>query len=187
MIGGLSRTSRVKRVNMESSLFFVNDVIFRELWNSKRNYRDSWFAIFNSRELCAWPPLTAPHCCDSMLNISPGAKRKFTEMRKHSRACSRSFFRRGMKKHDSDYMDFSARLAGLKILARFEDTGLGLLVRAELRPGACFSKAPKLFGRISEEIILFVSSKRRRLETRNFAVIVTFIPLTTYEKTSFTE
>ena len=61
MIGGLSRTSRVKRVNMESSLFLVNDVIFRELWNSKSNYRDSWFAIFNSRELCAWSPLTAPH------------------------------------------------------------------------------------------------------------------------------
>lgn len=30
-IGGLSRTFRVKRVNMESSLFLVNDVIFREL------------------------------------------------------------------------------------------------------------------------------------------------------------
>ena len=60
MIGGLSRTFRVKRVNMESSLFFVNDVIFRELWNSKRNYRDSWFAIFNSRELCAWPPPYGP-------------------------------------------------------------------------------------------------------------------------------
>ena len=40
MIGGLSRTSRVKRVNMESSLFLANDVIFRELWNSKSNYRD---------------------------------------------------------------------------------------------------------------------------------------------------
>ena len=37
-----------------------HDVIFRELRNSKSNYRDSWFAIFNSRELCAWPPLTAP-------------------------------------------------------------------------------------------------------------------------------
>ena len=59
MIGGLSRTSRVKRVNMESSLFLVNDVIFRELWNSKSNYRDSWFAIFNSREHCALTPLTA--------------------------------------------------------------------------------------------------------------------------------
>ena len=31
-------------------------------------------------------------------------------------------------------MDFSARLAGLKILAQFEDTGLGFLARAELRP-----------------------------------------------------
>ena len=38
------------------------------------------------------------------------------------------------EKDDSDYMDFSARLAGLKILARFEDTGLGFLARAELRP-----------------------------------------------------
>ena len=54
-------------------------------------------------------------------------------------------------------------------------------------PGACFSKVPKLFGRISGDIIPFVSSKRRRLEARNFAVIFVFIPFTTYEKTSFTE
>ena len=33
-------------------------------------------------------------------------------------------------------------------------------------PGACFSKVPKLFGRISGDTILFVSSKRRRLEAR---------------------
>ena len=39
-------------------------------------------------------------------------------------------------------------------------------------PGACFSKVPKLFGRISCDIILFVSSKRRRLEARNFAFII---------------
>ena len=32
-------------------------------------------------------------------------------------------------------MDFSARLAGLKILARFGKTGRGFLARAELRPG----------------------------------------------------
>ena len=38
------------------------------------------------------------------------------------------------EKDDSDYMHFSARLAGLKILARFEDTGLGFLARAELHP-----------------------------------------------------
>ena len=31
-------------------------------------------------------------------------------------------------------MDFSARLAGLKILARFENTELGFLAPAELRP-----------------------------------------------------
>jgi len=55
------------------------------------------------------------------------------------------------------------------------------------RSGACFSKVPKLFGRISGEIILFVSSKRRRLEARNFASILTFSPFTTYEKTGFPE
>ena len=56
-----------------------------------------------------------------------------------------------------------------------------------LFPGACFSKVPRLFGRISGDIILFVSLKRKRLEARNFAVIFIFIPFTTYEKTSFTE
>ena len=46
--------------------------------------------------------------------------------------------------------------------------------------GACFSKVPKLFGPISGDIILFISSKRRRLEARNFTVIFIlflFIPL----------
>ena len=57
----------------------------------------------------------------------------------------------------------------------------------KLWPGARFSKVPKLFGRISGDIILFVSSKRKRLEARNFEVIFIFIPFTTYEKTSFTE
>ena len=76
--------------------------------------------------------------------FQPGRKtqisvRKFTEVRKHSRyACSRSFFSPGWK-NDSDYRlsrlhGFSARLAGLKILARFENTGLGFSARAELRP-----------------------------------------------------
>ena len=36
-----------------------------------------------------------------------------------------------------------------------------------LGSGACFAKVPKLFGRISWGIILFISSKRRRLEARN--------------------
>ena len=56
------------------------------------------------------------------------------------------------------------------------------------RSGARFSKGPKLFGRISGDLILFVSSKRRGLEARNFAIIISiFILLTTYEKNSFTE
>jgi len=47
------------------------------------------------------------------------------------------------------------------------------------------SKVPKLFGRISGDVILFVPSKRRSLETRNFAVILMF-PLT-YKEASFKE
>ena len=53
------------------------------------------------------------------------------------------------------------------------------LLQCDALPGACFSKVPKLFGRISGDIILFVSSKRRRLEARNFAVTFVFIPFTT--------
>ena len=54
-------------------------------------------------------------------------------------------------------------------------------------PGPVSRKSPKLFGRISGVIILFVSSKRRRLEARNFAVILIFSPFTTYEKNSCTK
>ena len=53
--------------------------------------------------------------------------------------------------------------------------------------GTCFSKVPKLFGRISGDIILFVSSKRRPLEARNFAAILICDLFITHEKTSFTE
>ena len=56
----------------------------------------------------------------------------------------------------------------------------------DLKIRGLFLESP-LFGRISGDIILFVSSKRRRLEARNFAVIFIFIPFTTCEKTSFTE
>ena len=75
---------------------------------------------------------------------------------------------------------------------RIESSSYGLpidmaLLVACFGPRACFSKVPKLFGRISGAIILFASSKRRRLEARNFAVILIFIPFTIYEKTSFTE
>ena len=55
------------------------------------------------------------------------------------------------------------------------------LVFLSILPGARFSKVSKVPK-------VLVSSKRRRLEARNFAVILIFIPpFTTYEKTSFTE
>ena len=69
----------------------------------------------------------------------------------------------------------------------FEECGNRSTGRKPLGAGARFSKVPKLFGHISGRIILFVCSKRRRLEARNFAVILIYIPFTTYEKTSFTE
>ena len=45
--------------------------------------------------------------------------------------------------------------------------------------GPRFSKVPKLVGRISVDIVLFVFSKRRRLRAPNFAVILIFLPFTT--------
>ena len=51
-------------------------------------------------------------------------------------------------------------------------------------PGPGFSKVPRLFGRILGDIILFVSSKRRRPEVQNFAVILIFIPYTNIMKRS---
>ena len=63
----------------------------------------------------------------------------------------------------------------------------GLAFVFGLYPGACFSTVPKLFGRISGDIILFVSSRLMLLEARNLAIILILIPVTTYEKTSYTE
>ena len=85
------------------------------------------------------PPTGLKYCCDYMLNFSPGAKRQFPwesllRCENNRYACSRSFFSPGWK-NNSDYMDFSARLAGLKILARFENTGLGFSAQDELHPG----------------------------------------------------
>ena len=57
----------------------------------------------------------------------------------------------------------------------------------KLRAEARFSKVPELSGNILDDITFFVSAKRRRLEARNFAVILTFIPFITYEKSSFPE
>ena len=52
-------------------------------------------------------------------------------------------------------------------------------LRLHARSGARVAKVPKLFGRISDGLILFASSKRRRLVARKFALILIFIPLKT--------
>ena len=67
--------------------------------------------------------------------------------------------------------------SNLTVLRKTVETGLGSVSR----------KSRNVFGSISGDIILFVSSKRRRLEARNFAVILIFIPFTTYEKNSSKE
>ena len=54
-------------------------------------------------------------------------------------------------------------------------------------PRARFSQDSKLLGRISGNMILFLFSKQSRLVARNSAVILIFIPFTTYEKISFPE
>ena len=54
------------------------------------------------------------------------------------------------------------------------DTLSGVLYTWNSCIGARVSKVPKLFGRISGDIILFVFSKRRRLEARNFSVYFNF-------------
>ena len=84
------------------------------------------------------------------------------------------------------------REVGLKfrkigITGKFHSIRPFLLSPSFSAPGARFLKVPRLFGRISGDIILFVSSKRRCPEARNFADILIFISYTTYEKISFTE
>ena len=56
---------------------------------------------------------------------------------------------------------------------------------AQLRAGTRFSKVPKPFARISGDIIHFVSSKRKRLEARNFAVILILFPLQHMKRSAF--
>ena len=60
-------------------------------------------------------------------------------------------------------------------LLDFQNKRVGVL-RMTLRAGKVFGT----FGRISGDIILFISSKPWRLEARNFAFIFIFIPFTTY-------
>ena len=62
---------------------------------------------------------------------------------------------------------------------RLDEGRLGMKNDTERAPGLVSRKSPKLFRRISGVIILFVSSKRRRLEARNLAVMLIFIRFTT--------
>ena len=58
---------------------------------------------------------------------------------------------------------------------------------ASLTLGSVSRKTGNFNGRNSGHIIFYVSSKRRDLEARNFAVILIFIPFTIHENTSFNE
>ena len=61
----------------------------------------------------------------------------------------------------------------------------GLLRNARQGP---FPEGPETFrAHLGGDITLFVSSKRRFLEARNFAVLLIFVCFTTIEKTSFTD
>ena len=51
----------------------------------------------------------------------------------------------------------------VSICLMFQMIDIGSLLMPISRPGARFSKVPKLFGCFSNDIILFVSSKQRRL------------------------
>ena len=75
-----------------------------------------------------------------MLNFSPGAKRKESLLRcdnpvnAHAHVPFSTRAEIPFRLHET-FSDFQARLAGLKILARFEDAGLGFSARAELHSG----------------------------------------------------
>ena len=57
----------------------------------------------------------------------------------------------------------------------------------KFRPGASFSKVPKLFGPISGATIAFISSQRRASKPSNFAIILVFLILKTCKKISFSK
>ena len=61
------------------------------------------------------------------------------------------------------------------------------LSHAHLRAPVVPGPVPPKSSSFSEEIIVFVSSKRRRLEARNVAFILILIPFPRYENTSFTD
>ena len=75
-----------------------------------------------------------------MLNFSPGAKRKFSWERllrceNTVDADARVHFSARDEKNYPDYMVFFSQFGQAENLGRWENTGLGLLAPAELRPG----------------------------------------------------
>ena len=75
-----------------------------------------------------------------MLNFSPGAKRNFPRERllrceNTVDAHARVHFSARDEKNDSDYMAFFSHFGLAENQGRCENTGLGLLAPAELRPG----------------------------------------------------
>ena len=79
------------------------------------------------------------------------------------------------------YLELTGKVCQFRKRSVLLRVSLALTLSAS-RAGARFSQIPKRFGRISGDIILFVFSKGRRREARNFAVMLTYIPFTTYEK-----
>ena len=94
-------------------------------------------------------------------------------------------FQPGLKKY-SNYMDFSALLAGLENVARFENTGLGFLARAELRRGLNRSPCNRQFdfkricfrgwAEISARLAV-LKLQPRNLQPRNFEPLCTHVIL----------
>ena len=60
----------------------------------------------------------------------------------------------------------------LFILNRKPDSFQKKLFVKDFRPGACFSKVPKLFGRISGDIILSVSVPRQLSYQTNWELVI---------------
>ena len=58
-------------------------------------------------------------------------------------------------------------------------------LRVRSRPGARFSKVPKLYGPFSGVTIPFVSQERKVLESSHFTVIFLFVTLKTFKRSAF--
>ena len=119
--------------------------MFSDFYSSKSDPISSLnFSIPTYNFLKAWlhgefQPTGLKYCFDYMVNFSLGAKRKFpwesllryeNIANAHARVAFSARAKVPFRLHET-FLDFQARLVGLKILARFENTGLGFSARAE--------------------------------------------------------